>query len=320
VEFFDRALDAPVSLEHRDQVWQWKAAFNALGVVGFFLFIPALTLALLDTPAFAALKSEKPIGPWPALTGKAKRKYISSNIWGAVLSILFYFLAFVVGYILWQSGSFNQGASRIIGLWCVLCGLFTLATLKLRKKTALEKTERGIRISRTRLGRTVLLALTVVAAAFAIVFVSDWLLLTDYRLWCFATIRAFDAMHLGMILRFVPFWLVYYIAMSVAGNCTGYTVMGKRNGAAVAWQMFFVALGPVVMIAVQYITFFITGFEILDPITGIMGIWLFPIAIILPVSALISHVIYKKTRNPYIGGIIMGIIACILTVTNTLTG
>ena len=30
--------------------------------------------------------------------------------------------------------------------------------------------------------------------------------------------------------------------------------------------------------------------------------------------------IYKKTKNPYIGGIRMAIIACILTVTNTLTG
>ena len=59
---------------------------------------------------------------------------------------------------------------------------------------------------------------------------------------------------------------------------------------------------------------------VLDPITGIMGIWLFPIVLILPLSAFICHKIYKKTNNPYIGGIIMGIIACILTVTNTLTG
>jgi hypothetical protein len=51
-----------------------------------------------------------------------------------------------------------------------------------------------------------------------------------------------------------------------------------------------------------------------------MGIWLFPIVLILPLSSLICHLIYRKTKNPYIGGIIMGIIACILTVTNTLTG
>ena len=59
---------------------------------------------------------------------------------------------------------------------------------------------------------------------------------------------------------------------------------------------------------------------VLDPITGIMGIWLFPIVLILPLNILICNTIYRKTRNPYIGGIIMGLIACILTVTNTLTG
>ena len=74
------------------------------------------------------------------------------------------------------------------------------------------------------------------------------------------------------------------------------------------------------MIALQYTKFYITGKMFLDPITGIMGIWLFPIAIILPLSVFISHMIYRKTKNPYIGGIIMAIIACILTVTNTLTG
>ena len=84
--------------------------------------------------------------------------------------------------------------------------------------------------------------------------------------------------------------------------------------------MFFVFLGPQIMIMGQYIKFFITGKMVLDPITGIMGIWLFPIVLILPLSVLINHVIYRKTKNPYIGGIITALIACILTVTNTLTG
>lgn len=54
--------------------------------------------------------------------------------------------------------------------------------------------------------------------------------------------------------------------------------------------------------------------------TGIMGIWLYPIVLILPLASWICHKIYKKTNNPYLGGIIMGVIACILNVTNTLTG
>jgi len=177
-----------------------------------------------------------------------------------------------------------------------------------------------VKIGWGKLWKTILLALTVVSASFALVFLSDYLFLTDYRLWCFATIRAFSADNLTMILRFVPFWLVYYIITSVAGNCYNYTQIGKKGWGSAFWQMFFVFLGPQIMIMGQYIKFFVSGYMVLDPITGIMGIWLFPIALILPLAALISHIIYRKTRNPYIGGIIMGIIACILTVTNTLVG
>ncbi len=321
VEFFDTALDAPVKLAANNQIWQWKAAFNAIGVVGFFMFVLFAALALLDTSCFSDLKAETEVMPWPALEGKAKRRYFSRQIWAALFSILAYFIAFIVGYMVWQSDIWNQGASRIIGLWCVLCGLFTLAQIAAgRKKNPIDKVERGVKIGAKKMFKTILLSLTVIGAAFALVFISDYLFLTDYRLWCFATIRAFSADNLPAILLFVPFWLVYYIITSVAGNCYNYTQRGKGTWGSVIWQMFFVFLGPQIMIMAQYIKFFTTGFMVLDPITGIMGIWLFPIVLILPLSALISHVIYRKTKNPYIGGIIMGIIACILTVTNTLTG
>ena len=317
-KFFDAALGAPKQLEPSNQIWQIKAAFNALGIVGFFLFVVNFALVLLDTEYFRELKAEAK--PLPAPEGKNKKRYLRTNLLSAFMSILFYFIAFIVGYLLWNSKIWNQGASRIIGLWSLLCGLFMLWMNKIcLKHNPVNKEERGVRLSRQALGKTVLLALAVVCAAFSLVFVSDYLFLTDYRLWCFATIRAFDADLIPMVIKFVPFWLVYYIAMSVCGNSYGYTE-GKKEYSSVIRQMFFVALGPVIMIGVQYIKFFITGKMVLDPITGIMGIWLFPIALILPLSAWICHKIYKKTNNPYIGGIIMGIIACILTVTNTLTG
>ncbi len=266
VDFFDRALDAPKDTAHTDQIWQWKAAFNGLGIVGFFLFVLNCALTLLDTRYFEDLKGEAK--PLPAREVKAQKRYIRSNLIAALMSIIFYFVAFIIGYIVWQSEIWNQGASRIIGLWSLLCGLWTLFTLKrANKKNPIDKAARGSRMPRGKLLKSALLAVTVVAAAFALVFLSDYLFLTDYRLWCFATIRAFSADHLPMIAVFVPFWLVYYIAMSVAGNCYNY-VEGKKECSCVAWQMFFVALGPAVMILVQYTTFFITGKQVLDPITG----------------------------------------------------
>ena len=322
VEFFDRALDAPTDLAHSNQIWQFKAFFNAIGIVGFFMFAVCLALVLLELPYFAILKAEQTVEAWPALEGKAAKRYWKKSIWGAVLSIPFYFIGFILGYV----GSmflpiWNQGGSLVIGMWSLLCGLFTFITIRgNNKKFPVDKEERGIKLPKDKMIRTVVLALTVVCASFALVFLSDYLFLTDYRLWCFTTIRAFDAKHIWKILAFLPFWLFYYIATSVANNCYNFTKMGKKHYSSLAWQMFFSFIGPMAMIALQYTKFYITGKMFLDPITGIMGIWLFPIAIILPLSVFISHMIYRKTKNPYIGGIIMAIIACILTVTNTLTG
>ncbi len=322
VDFFDRALDAPNDMKHSNQIWQLKALFNAIGVVGFFMFVIFATIALLDIPYFSVLKAEGEVLPWPAMEEKARKRYWRVNIWGSIASVPFYFIGFIIGFLLSGFiGIWNQGASLAIGAWSALCGLFTLLSLRgSNKKFPIDPEERGVRIGKDKLIRTIVLSLTVVILAFSLVFISDYLFLTDYRLWCFATIRAFDAKHLLKILCFLPFWLFYYIVSSVAGNCYNYTKDGKRAHSGVIWQMFFMFIGPQFMIMAQYIKFFITGKMFLDPITGIMGIWLFPIVLILPLSALISHLIYRKTRNPYIGGIIMGVIACILTVTNTLTG
>ena len=342
LKFFNVALGAPNNIPGNNQIWPIKAFFNALGVVGFFMFAGSLAIVLLGLPIFAPLKAEEGIvAPWPALEGKAKKRYWTSNIWSAIWSIPFYLIAFVIGYV----GSMIlgpilgiqlQGASCVIGIWCLLCGLRTISVMKKSNRSVvsldsedstshtvsnLDKEERGIKLGKGKWWRTILLAVVVVVASFGLVFISDALLLTDYRLWCFATIRAFSMSHLPNILLYLPLWLMYYIPVSVAGNCYNYTVRGKKgNRGGLGWQMFFAALGPAIMIVVQYVKFYITGTQVLDPITGIMGIWLFPIVIILPLAALISHLIYRRTKNPYIGGIIMALIACIMTVTNTLTG
>ena len=46
-------------------------------------------------------------------------------------------------------------------------------------------------------------------------------------------------------------------------------------------------------------------------------LWLFPIVLILMGATYMSRYIYKKTKNPYLAGIINGIIVTIITVINT---
>lgn len=326
VDFFDKALDAPIKLDNNNQIWQWKAFFNAIGIVGFFMFIIYAAIALTETKFFSVLKADQDAQPLPAPTGKGKAWYWGGFVASAVFAMLIYPTIYT-----WCSKNrpafWNQAATWYIGMWTLLCGLFTILVLVLSyrfngKKNGMDLAERGVRISGEKLWKTIVLSVSVVAASFALVFISDYLFKTDYRLWCFTTIRAFAPQHFGVIAKYLVFWLVYYIALSVATNGFNFVKLGKKDWFSTAVQMFFVFIGPEIMIAVQYITFYSSGYMWTEKTGiggGIIGIWLYPIVFILPLAVVVCSKIYKKTKNPYIGGIIMGMIACIVAVTNTLT-
>jgi hypothetical protein len=173
------------------------------------------------------------------------------------------------------------------------------------------------------LAKSVFLGLVVVAATFGIVFVSDWLFLTDYRLWCL-TVRAFDSFHLGEVWKYLIFFVPYYVMLSVSTNCFNFVEFGKEKkkgfvSAIIAAVM--VAAAPAIMIAVQYIPLFATGYCFTEKATfggSLIGLWLFPVVVILPFAALMSRKIYKQTKNPYIAGIVMGVFVTVMTATNQL--
>lgn len=327
VDFFDEALDAPIKLDNNNQTWQVKAFFNAVGLVGFFMFVIYCALALVETKFFSELKATEPVEPLPApATGKAKAWYWGGLVASAVFGVIVY--GFTYNWCNANRPSFlPQAATWFIGFWTVVCGLFTLLILFLSyklngKKNGLDLAERGVKISGRKLWKSIVLAVTVVAAAFSLVFISDYLFLTDYRLWCFATIRAFAPQNFSIIARYLVLWLVYYIALSIATNGFNFVKFGKKGWGSTVIQMFFVFIGPEIFVAMQYIPFFTTGHMLSESTpfgASITGIWMYPILVILPLATFICSKIYRKTKNPYIGGIIMAIIACTISVTNTLT-
>lgn len=72
------------------------------------------------------------------------------------------------------------------------------------------------------------------------------------------------------------------------------------------------------LVVAQYATFAITG-ELIPGFGGIFSIWLFPVVVILTVSVVITRKTYRATGNPYIGGVINGVVATLIAVSNTLT-
>lgn len=325
VEFFDKALGAPNMLAPNNQIWQVKAAFNALGLVGFVTFAVGLALTLLGTKPFASLAASEEAVAAPAPTGKAKRWFWISMLLGTLFSMLFYMLSYaplskVAGSL---SGVFKQTPPLYIGIWSAACGLFTLLLIFIgnRMNGKPDYAANGVKISGAKLGKTILLAIVVAVSTYGVVFLSDWLFKTDYRLWVL-TLKAFGPEKLPIILVYLPFFLLYYICNSISINSFNFFA-NKKGKANTALMALFNALSPLILIVFIYGFFRISGHlpsEFVPWFGGsIIGIWLYPIVVVLPVAAVVSRVLYKQTKNPYLSGIIMAILVTAMSCTNTLT-
>ena len=326
IEFFDEAFGAPTPIESGSQVWQVKETFTGIGLIGFAIFLVAFTRALLETRAFAGLKHTGTV----ELAG-ASRKGLAWFWGGLVVSALFSGVSWillsqapVMGGIAFNvvPSIFTQGAVFFIAVWAAVNGLASIVIMTVSYLLFGRRNDQRLRAVGVLPGwksffHGVGLSAVVVAAAFGIVFVLGYFFMTDFRFWVLA-IRPFGVDKLWIALLYVPFFLLYFVANSVAINSFNrFTLRGKEwvNTAVLA---LFNALAPIVLVVAQYTTFLSSG-ELIPGFGGIFSIWLFPVIVLLAASAVISRKIYRATNNPYIGGFINAAVVTLMSVTNTLT-
>ena len=315
IDFFNEALDAPNPIAGSNQVWQWKEAFNFVGLVGFAIFVCAFGTMLLFTPSFEALRADEVAQPAQVKDGKGKLWFWLSLVAGALFSMLIYRWILKVG----TSMKVDQTEAMGLGLWSTLCGVFTILSMLLfyycyGKKNGMDLAKLGVKISLKKLGKSILLALIIVVVSYGCIFVADYFFYADFRIWTLA-LKAFEA----PILKYLPYGLLFvafYVANSVATNCFNYNnIGGKFNGIIVALMT---AAPALILPWIQYITYYSTG--IMKWTASAMHIlWLFPIVLILFASTIMNRVLYKVTKNPYIAGIVNAAIITLLTITNTCT-
>lgn len=322
IDFFERALGAPNAIASGNQIWQWKEAFNAVGLIGFALFVCSFGAMLLRTPFFKELGVPKLVAPTPVKDIKGKMIF-----WiGLLASCLFGSLVFLPIMAWSNTLPVSQIMPMGMGCWGIACGLFNIAVMIISyrvygKKNGMNLTAAGVKIPMRKLGKSILLALIVVAVSYGCVFTADYFFLADFRIWVLA-IKAFDA----PILAYLPYILLfftYYVSVSVATNCFNYnTVGGKLNGIICA----VIAAGPAwILPAIQYGTYFSTKHMMWAQTT--MGspnypmfiIGLFPLILIIAGTTLMTRYFYKRTGNPYIAGIINALIVGLFAITNTCT-
>ena len=323
IEFFDAALDAPISIAPTNQVWQWKVVSNTIGLIGFFMFMVSFALVLAKT-SFFNMTVEEPVAP-RAISKSGKIWFFGSLILGVAFASVTYFP--ILTYFKGASGyvpGVSQSSPMSVSMWAAACGLFAIISMVVSyfcygKKNGVDLAEIGVKISLKQLGKTILLAGIVVSSMLLILGIADYLFMADFRIWVVA-FRAFKVEQLGI--TFAPYaflFLIYYVANAVATNCFNYnTVGGKNKWVNITLCAVAAGLVAVILLLLQYIPYF-SGRDLMWPHNNMYGVWLFPMLVTLPGAAVVSRIIYKETKNPYLPGIICGIIVAIMSCSNTLT-
>lgn len=325
IQFFSDTLGAPKAIDEGNQVWRAKEFFNFIGMLGLVIFIANFAVLMLFTPKFADLRAEKELEP--VETNKTGKLWFWISLAVAALfSMVVYLPLTTIG----MTTTIKQQQSFAIGLWAAGCGLFAILSMVVYyfaygKKNGFNLEERGVKLSAKKLGKTVILAIIVACVAISTVFFADYFFKTDFRLWTLA-LKTFDADKIKIALfPYLWLFLIYYVASSVSFNSFNFVKLGKSgkswvNSVVIA---LFAAIPSIVMLAVQYGTYFAQKhlFWAQSSFAGgnppMYVLWHFPMVFILPAAALISRKVYKASNNPYLAGIVNGIIVTIMTVTNT---
>lgn len=322
VQFFEKTLPAPNPIDANNQIWQWKVLFNALGLIGFLMFIISFARFLLGSHFFQSLKTPTPVTIRPAGSRFSKIWFWVSQIIITLISGLSYLFMQVVltGH---QPSWLPQEGPYFIGVWSAFMGIIVIISLILSyyvfaKKEGLDLQANGLKMNAEAWGKTILLSLTIVFSAFLLVFLADYFFLTDFRIWVL-TVKAFNADKIGIALRYLPFFLLFYIPNSIAINAFNYVSIGKKEWINTAILALFNGLSLIIIVIVNYALFFAKGEQVMLGGISILGIWAIPIAIILPLAAIASRKLYRMTNNPYLAGLVNAMIVTLISCTNTLT-
>lgn len=320
IQFFEDAFGAPNPMAPGSQIWQVKTALNAIGLVFIVIFMLSFVMMLLDTPCFSELKEKDLVQPAEVPTTAGKLWFWIPMLVCALFSATS-FLWVINNVYSKTTAFFTQTGPLTMGIWSAICAVFAIIVLAVYyyaygKKNGFVLKNSGVAISLQKLGKTILLAVLTTAMAMLILFFVDFFFLTDYRIWVL-TLKAFEADKVVLALKYLPFFLLYYIVNSVSVNCFNYNTIGKKFNVLLVSALNI--LGPVGYIAVQYGTFYSTGLLKWYASEGqrISGIWLYPVLVYLFVTPILSRFVYKRTKNPYLFAIISAIIITLMAVANT---
>lgn len=324
IEFLNMVMPASNPLPASDQHGMLKEVISLAGLAALILFAINLTLLLIRHDWFDELAAEAPAAPAPCPSGATgKLMFFGFMLLGGLFA---YLSLFPVMRPIYEIEPANlpavlpQGQTLCIGVWSAVCGLFNILIMAAvyhfyQKKQGMDLRACGIVMSGRKWVKTIALALLIVLATMLVIFAADYFCGAGFGFWV-VMFKTFRAEKVLWMLFALPLFLLFYIPNSISVNCFNYNKIGGKEGVNTLIN----AAGNVFVLlifeAVQYGTFVATGipFWSKTSLERQIGSWLMGVVVILFVTPCIARKLYKETKNPYLGGILNGLLVTIMSV------
>ncbi len=322
VAWMQSTLTGVNNLAPSNQIWLWDEIGTFLALIGVGVWLFGVGGELIRLPYFAAAVRGRPESR--AMTGL--RWWIGALIF-VVVGPLTFFDVQNWGSNTFKAGPFfSQTVTTGIATWAVAGAIIGLALFLLWHFRTHKSARGGLfhygiaeesgRLQGSVVGRSVLLGIATVVLTYIPVYLFEWAFSSDVRLWIF-NIKPVNYEHAKIALDYLPFFLVYFVVLSVV-------VFGQLRPRMRSLHTFMLAVtalmvvGFAVFIALEYSVLLITG-ELLtssQPLLAIVSFQFVPIYILI---GTILSFFFWKTGRLYAGITVATLLITAIAVAGTAT-
>ena len=323
--YFDEVFNSPIKKDSYDQIWQFKEFLTLLNMVVSFLLLIPLTKNLLKISFFSIIVKKVP-EPLPVQNRKSKIIFWSLISFSALVAcVTFIPMVEVAKYLFPEAATrnltwfFPQRMNNSVMLWALFNGtlgliLFFLSYYMFGKKHGVKQNSWGLGISLNELFRTVILALSIFAIYYLILYVIYALFHIDYRFW-FMGVRVFQPEMLLVLAMYFPFFFVFFFSNSLRVN-GAMRFSGQSENVSRLIGGLANSGGLILIIIIQYLVFWWTGtvYWTTNWLSVNLLFGIVPIMFILPYF---NRIFFQITGRVYLGPLVTCLIFIMILSTNT---
>lgn len=322
VEFVQNAMPGKNPLPSENQIWKYQELTKLLNLIGIAFFIFAFGTLLLNTKFFGSLKQQR----YDSIEFKGKPVItfiflVIATVIPALTYFQFYGITFLEASFLEGASWRPQGLTFSIAIWTLVNSGLMLLLLGIwhqvfAKKAGGKLFEYGLSTSSEKfsfswnyIGKTLLLAITILGAVQTIAVTIGHIFKIDFRYWIVG-FKALNFSHFRIMLVYIlPFFFFYLVSSMVSQAYLRIRINENDRYAHLKdylLTIFVQGFGMLLIVMINYGGAWYTGVATFTNYT-LECIVAIQFMVLLPYSGIISKYFTSKTGNIYLGSMLNAI-------------